>query len=925
MDIDLSEYLDEYFAELNDQLDELQQLLLECEELGHCPSDKLNNIFRIAHTIKGSAATMGFVEISEIAHAFEDLLHRVRDGALEVDDDIFKLFLEAYDLIKHLATAKQEGSQEPMETAPLVEKLRNPTGKETTRPARGRGKKRRKPRSETDSEDSVKRRLSQIAEEDGGKKEEGLRAGLSSSRLRRERWYRISMKFPSEMEMRSVRAYLVLTHLQQLGTIHECRPAMEEIENDEFGDTLELIFSTTASREEVENVLEFGEAESVRIVPCKKGTRLESDLARRLEQESGEQMLRRILSGEGAEQSAAAAPGREEAGDDESRSSMEEKRRDGKEERAAGDDTGAGRNIPRDKRLIEVLDEEEYNIVVESLNQDLNVFEVDITFRDTSKRSVNRALTIVNYLADMSRIILSIPTKKELERDRFDGTLRILIATEKEVEQLRELTVAEEISYSSFTGLTIEGLELTALESGRQAGPDKKRTGGTAGHEQRRRRSLFDERRSAIPTVRVPVERLDNLMNLVGELVIKKTQLNQLYTQFTSDGDVEELVSGLEEVMQGLDRITSDLQAGIMKVRMVQIGQVFYRFTRLVRDLSKSLGKEVEFIIDGADTELDKTVIDQIGDPLMHLIRNSLDHGIEPPEVRRKLGKPEKGFLLLRAQHAGDHIIVETADDGAGIDVEKIRRKIVEKGLLDRASAAKLPPQEVMEYIFTPGFSTSDEVSTLSGRGVGMDVVKETIERLQGDIQIKSEPHVGTTVQIKLPLTLAIIQGLLVEVCGEIFTIPLTTVKETIKLDESAIHTINNQKVIRSRDEVIPLLYLYEYFELPYSGNRKFFVVFVGVDDNKVGLVVDKLIGRREIVIKSLNKRFASVRGFAGGTVLGDGTVSLILDIPVLVQQSKENYLASRKLPISQPAVPSPPPPPAPPQPPQLGNDSSGS
>jgi len=548
-----------------------------------------------------------------------------------------------------------------------------------------------------------------------------------------------------------------------------------------------------------------------------------------------------------------------------------------------------------ESRLIDKLNEDQKNLIIESINQDLNVFELNIEFRNNEQHSMLRAMTVANYMTDMSRIVISRPSRVELDSGYFGGYLQLIISTEKEISQLRELLLAEEIAKTSFWPISLEGLEIISMEvseaQDKSAGKSNLPTAAISKNIEK----PSNERKAGIPTVRVTVDRLDSLMNLVGELVIKKTQLNQIYTEFEQSQDVDELQKSIHDLNQGLDRITSDLQSGIMKVRMVQIGQVFYRFARLVRDLSKNLGKEVEFLIEGAETELDKTVIDEIGDPLMHLIRNCLDHGIETPDVRKRLGKSEKGILLLRAQHAGNHIIVETADDGGGIDSERVKRKAIDKGFITQAEASRMSPTEINGLIFLPGFSTSGEVTNVSGRGVGMDVVKETIDKLQGDVQIKSELNVGTTIQIKLPLTLAIIQGLLVRVCNERFTIPLSTVAETIQMASVKIHTINNQRVVTIRDEVVPLIYLEEFFGLdPRPGDNKFFIVLAGDVDNKIGLVVNHLYGKQEIVIKSLDRRFASVKGFAGGTVLGDGNVSLILDIPALIDESSKIYRGTR-------------------------------
>jgi two-component system chemotaxis sensor kinase CheA len=526
------------------------------------------------------------------------------------------------------------------------------------------------------------------------------------------------------------------------------------------------------------------------------------------------------------------------------------------------------------------------NRAVEALNEDLNVMEVTILLNDAGERSSARALTILRYLRQNAEVLHCKPAMDPNDPTMvFRGSLQILIATDREVDQLRELALAEEVEKSTFAPIALDGLELVTTEEAQRRSKQRQEA---AGKVVRSSSSSSGVSKGKLATVRVTVDRLDHLMNLVAELVISKTQLQQLVLRYHRGSEADQLLQRLVEVNGRLSRLTTELQEGIMKARMVQIGQVFFRFNRLVRDLSKNLGKNVEFLIEGTETELDKTVIDEIGDPLMHLIRNALDHGIEAPEIRQKKGKPPKGILLLKASHAGDHIVVETADDGKGMDVEQIRASAVRKGVLTEYEARKLSSAEVFNLIFAPGFSTAEEVTSVSGRGVGMDVVKTTIEGLGGEIQVKSEVNVGTSIQIKLPLTLAIIQGLLIWVGEECFAVPLSTVKETIQLNEDAIHNFNGYPAMVFRGEMITLIFLDEFFEIPRVPRKKRFVVFAGVDEERVGLIVDSLIGRREIVIKSLDKTFMDVRGFAGATVLGDGQVSLILDVPALMDQSRE-------------------------------------
>jgi two-component system chemotaxis sensor kinase CheA len=394
--------------------------------------------------------------------------------------------------------------------------------------------------------------------------------------------------------------------------------------------------------------------------------------------------------------------------------------------------------------------------------------------------------------------------------------------------------------------------------------PDKLSEEGTRSHKVKQ-------------TVRVDIERLDNLMNLVGELVISKGQLEQIgLTQHHTD---------LNDVIEQLERITNDLQSVVMNVRMVPIEQVFNRFPRMVRDLAKELGKDIEFIIEGKETELDRTVIDEIGDPLVHLLRNAVDHGIEYPQIRRQNGKPSTGLVRLVARHEGNNVFIEVTDDGGGFDLETIRAKALEKGLASPQDLSSMTPGQVTDLLFRPGFSTAQNVTDVSGRGVGLDVVKNKIESLNGEIQVDTVLGQGTTFKIRLPLTLAIIQALLVKVGNETFAIPLSSVDETTMIKKSDLKMIQSQEVVVLRGKVLPLVYARRLLESPEQGiaEEEMYVVVVRKVDKQLGIIVDSLIGQQEIVIKSLGKLLIGIPGVAGATILGDGAVSLILDVGTLV------------------------------------------
>ncbi|WP_231191814.1 chemotaxis histidine kinase/response regulator CheAY2 [Helicobacter pylori] len=390
-------------------------------------------------------------------------------------------------------------------------------------------------------------------------------------------------------------------------------------------------------------------------------------------------------------------------------------------------------------------------------------------------------------------------------------------------------------------------------------------------------------------TVRVDVRRLDHLMNLIGELVLGKNRLIRIYGDVEERYDGEKFLEELNQVVSSISAVTTDLQLAVMKTRMQPVGKVFNKFPRMVRDLSRELGKSIELIIEGEETELDKSIVEEIGDPLIHIIRNSCDHGIEPLEERRRLNKPETGKVQLSAYNEGNHIVIKISDDGKGLDPVMLKEKAVEKGVISERDAEGMSDREAFNLIFKPGFSTAKVVSNVSGRGVGMDVVKTNIEKLNGIIEIDSEVGVGTTQKLKIPLTLAIIQALLVGVQEEYYAIPLSSVLETVRISQDEIYTVDGKSVLRLRDEVLSLVRLSDIFKVDaiLESNSDVYVVIIGLADQKIGVIVDYLIGQEEVVIKSLGYYLKNTRGIAGATVRGDGKITLIVDVGAMMDMAK--------------------------------------
>jgi two-component system chemotaxis sensor kinase CheA len=391
---------------------------------------------------------------------------------------------------------------------------------------------------------------------------------------------------------------------------------------------------------------------------------------------------------------------------------------------------------------------------------------------------------------------------------------------------------------------------------------------------------------------------LEEIQNGASVKEIKASVLEEFggilsyFDQF--EGSLKNLTTKYRSSTQNLGRIIGELQEGVMKIRMVPVNQIFSRFPRTVRDLCKSLNKKMDLVIEGEDTEMDKGVVEDLLDPIMHCVRNSADHGIESPEERKKAGKPETGTILLKAANEGNTVTIDIVDDGEGIDVERVKQKAIQKGLIHPDKI--LSNQEAYNLIFLPGFSTNNTITAVSGRGVGLDVVKSNIEKLKGTVSVTSEKGVGSKFTIRLPLTLAIIQGLLVRVGKEVYSIPITNVIESVRVKQGEINTIDNYEVLNVRNEVISILRLSRLFNIKDAGKGEYnFIVIVGSQEKKIGIMVDSLIGEEDVVIKPLQDQFTSSPGIAGASILGDGSVSLIIDVSQLLELGVQQEITAQQ------------------------------
>lgn len=509
-----------------------------------------------------------------------------------------------------------------------------------------------------------------------------------------------------------------------------------------------------------------------------------------------------------------------------------------------------------------------------------------------------RAYMVTGVLTEVAELLATVPSVEDLEEEKFNQQfLALFQGGPTDEELLAQLNGISEIDSLVLTPWSAEPApELTVVANddpaAKEAAPSAPAAPAAPAPKSPASKSPAAESNgnkqaasATGQTVRVDVTRLDALMNLIGELVIDRTRIAQIGSDLGNKFN-DPNIDALEETVSHIARITSDLQDQIMKARMMPIETVFNRFPRVVRDLAQKLGKDVKLELVGGETELDRSVIEVIGDPLLHILRNSVDHGLESPETREELGKPRQGRVLVRAYHQDNHIVIEIRDDGRGIDADKIRQKAVEKELLTKDQADRLTDREALQYIFSSGFSTAAEVSEVSGRGVGMDIVRSNIQRLGGLIDLETEVGKGSRFVLRLPLTLAIIRGLLTRVGEQVIVLPLGSVVETLLVEVDSIQTVNRNEVIVLRGQTLPLVRLNDMFDIQSredSAEDGQYVVVVGLAERRIGLAVDGLIGEKEVVIKSLSRFCGDVPGISGATILGDGNVALIADVNGIV------------------------------------------
>ncbi|WP_368659219.1 chemotaxis protein CheW [Metabacillus halosaccharovorans] len=528
---------------------------------------------------------------------------------------------------------------------------------------------------------------------------------------------------------------------------------------------------------------------------------------------------------------------------------------------------------------IGTYDDYENAVIQQSKEQGFSPYELTITLRTDCLLKAARVFMVFEILEQAGEVIKSVPSVELLEEEKFDHEFTVALVTKESSEDLKNKVM----KVSEIEDVIVRQIDLdhvSAAESEISTGEQHETP------EKQEVQLVKEEVKTATKqvaatsskTIRVNIERLDILMNLFEELVIDRGRLEQISRDLNN--------SELNETVERMSRISGDLQNIILNMRMVPVETVFNRFPRMIRQLAKDLNKKIHLDIVGAETELDRTVIDEIGDPLVHLLRNAIDHGIEMPEERVRNGKSEEGHVVLSAYHSGNHVFIEIEDDGAGINRERVLKKALDRGVVTEQLAATLTDKQVYELIFSSGFSTADKISDISGRGVGLDVVKSTIESLGGTVSVDAKEGKGSLFSIQLPLTLSIISVMLVELSNEKYAIPLSSIIETAVIKKEDILQAHNQKVIDFRGKIVPLVFLSEIFEVPCANEDEDFVslIIVRKGEKMAALVVDSFIGQQEIVLKSLGNYLNSVFAISGATILGDGQVALIVDCNALIK-----------------------------------------
>ncbi len=811
MSIDLSNYLDMFADEAREHLQALNQALLGFEkEPGNI--DLVNVMFRSAHTLKGMSATMGFNEVAELTHKMENLLSPIRQGELACTPHIVDLLFKCLDSLQEMVEAHISQEDHAVDIKDLVaELLRQAVPGAAPPSAAAVAPAPDAPAAQAEPSPGYPAAITPE-----------LQQSISMARNNGREVFHVNVRLEESCELRNVRAFMALRELKGLGEVLHAVPDETALTEQDFGCAFDLLLATNDSSDDIQHA-------GLSVLEVERATA--------------------VVLGAGVASSPSGVAG------------------------------------ATDVTSLFNLGEYELAAISQGIDAGLRLDFVHVRLdKDCTLKSA-RAYMVNRKLEELGDIVAIKPDVEDIEFERFDRDLHFLVlshavpgACASGLHLVSELDTIEVEEGASLKPPVIPAPSAAAPVVAQPSAPaaamaTTEPVALQAAGEVAKAVDRPQEKTRATQTIRVDTERLDALLNLVGELVIGKTRLAMLASEIRRP----ELTDTIEQ----FSHIVFDLQSVVMQTRMVPIETVFNRFPRMIRDLAKARGKQIELVMNGGETELDRTVIDEIGDPLVHLIRNALDHGIETPEERQAAGKPPTGTLTLAAFHEGSNVFIQIKDNGNGIDPERTKSSAVRKGLITQEQADALTREQAIELIFAAGLSTVEQVTDISGRGVGMDAVRSKLDLLNGDIKVTTEIGVGSTFTIKLPLTLAIVQALLVQIAAEFYAIPLAYIEETLRIKPEKIQRANQQDVILLRGEILPLIYMRQLLHCVDTprATADWFVVVVRSGNERVGLCVDATVEMTEIVIKSLGKYLLNTRHVAGGTILGDGTVALILDI----------------------------------------------
>ena len=852
--IDLS-LLPDFIAETGEHLEEMESCLLQLESEPD-NLNVLNDIFRSIHTIKGSAEFVGLERVAELSHKLENVLDRLRQGEKTVNMEIVDTLIEAKDRIELLVKDLENDRKEKTEISDLLDRIKQVSGDAG---------------EQAGEQDGV--RNSQVSNgEDYGEAEEVLETtDVSENKTQDE--YDEAEEYDEEYDEELFEIFLEQLR-ESISFIKTQTALMEDSDSkvdlfDQCTDSISRLKSS-ANYMGYENLISIYNQWLAQIVKVQESLMSGEDISTDFMSDYLNKIIKRFPQVE-----------KKEVKD----------KKDSK-----GDEKGQSRAY-NDKDLYDKL-----GAAFDSSIAPNDDYESDLT-----EEEMEEALFSGKESGSMQLPLIESAHKAD---DETKNVEEMLFRRDESIPQDQVTTEVRkgEPEKSEKDIDLISHSEIDDEESVQDEIVDQRKDERRKDDQRTDDRRLFDRRKSDTSTVvkqsvRVDAGKIDSLMNQVGELVVSRAFFSQIFNEMRELQQhlkedvkldqremkpVRELAFKLSEATVGLGRVANELQEGVMKVRMLPISQLFNRYPRLVRDLVHDTDKQVQLEIRGEDTELDKMIIEEISDPLIHIIRNAIDHGFETSKERKEFGKPEIGTLVLEAYHESNHIVIEITDDGKGLDAELIRTRAVEKKLFTKEEIDRMSEKELTRIIMMPGFSTAKKVTHTSGRGVGMDVVKKNIEKLNGTIEINSKPGKQMQLRMKIPLTLAIIPALLVRLGNDIFTIPLATVEETLRIFENETSTIEGVEVIHLRDSTMPIFRLSELFNITPENQdaSKSFVVIVSTGMQKIGLVVDELMGQQEVVIKPLEDYLQENSGFSGATIIGDGKISLILDVYELVNMS---------------------------------------